>query len=42
MFQGTTEGALATEAKVVLGWFGELKRLSEAGAREAIASKRLR
>jgi hypothetical protein len=33
MFQGTTEGALATEAKVVLGWFGELQRLSEAGAR---------
>jgi serine/threonine-protein kinase len=33
MFQGTTEGALATEAKVVLGWFGELERLSEAGAR---------
>jgi serine/threonine protein kinase len=33
MFQGTTEGALATEAKVVLGWFGELKRLSESGAR---------
>ncbi len=33
MFQGTTEGTLATEAKVVLGWFGELQRLSEAGAR---------
>ena len=33
MFQGSTEGALATEAKVVLGWFEELQRLSEAGAR---------
>jgi len=33
MFQGSTEGALATEARVVLGRFQELKRLSEAGAR---------
>jgi dipeptidyl aminopeptidase/acylaminoacyl peptidase len=33
MFQGTTEGALATEAKVVLGWFEELRRLAESGAR---------
>jgi hypothetical protein len=33
MFQGTTEGALAKEGKVVLGWFEELKRLSQAGAR---------
>ncbi len=32
MFQGTTEGALATEAKIVLGWFEELRRLAEAGA----------
>ncbi len=32
MFQGTTEGAQATEAKVVLGWFEELRRLTEAGA----------
>jgi serine/threonine-protein kinase len=31
MFQGTTEGALATEAKVVLGWFEELQRLASAG-----------
>jgi serine/threonine-protein kinase len=31
MFQGTTEGALATEAKVVLGWFEELRRLAAAG-----------
>jgi len=33
MFQGTTEGALATEAKVVLGWFDELQRLGASGAR---------
>ncbi|HSO23814.1 MAG TPA: hypothetical protein VLT81_12945, partial [Chondromyces sp.] len=33
MFQGSTEGALATEAKVVLGWFEELRRLAAAGAR---------
>ncbi len=33
MFQGSTEGALATEAKVVLGWFEELQRLAESGAR---------
>ncbi len=33
MFQGTTEGALATEAKVVLGWFEELRRLAASGAR---------
>ncbi len=32
MFQGSTEGALVTEAKVVLGWFEELRRLAEAGA----------
>ncbi len=32
MFQGSTEGTLATEAKVVLGWFEELRRLAEAGA----------
>ena len=32
MFQGTTEGALATEAKVVLGWFEELRRLADSGA----------
>jgi hypothetical protein len=33
MFQGSTEGALATEAKVVLGWFEELLRLTAAGTR---------
>jgi len=33
MFQGSTEGALATEAKVVLGWFDELQRLTAAGKR---------
>ena len=32
VFQGTTEGALATEAKVVLGWFEELRRLAASGA----------
>jgi serine/threonine-protein kinase len=30
MFAGDTEGARVTEAKVVLGWFGELQRLTAA------------
>ena len=32
MFEGSTEGEETTEAKVVLGWFGELERLTAAGS----------
>jgi hypothetical protein len=32
MFAGNTEGSRVTEAKVVLGWFDELRRLTAAGS----------
>ena len=33
MFQGGVEKRPATRAKVVLGWFEELRRLTSAGGR---------